>query len=63
MIAEVYIYYTVEAIQYGGQGFAPTRRLIKTFEHKYEALKYIREHENEYAAYCAELEIYEHIER
>lgn len=63
MIATVHIYYTVEFIADGGQGFAPTITRLATFEYRHEALEYIAKHRNDDDFIWGYMEIREHIER
>lgn len=63
MIVTAHIYYTVEFIADGGQGFAPTITRLATFEYKHEALEYVAKHRNDDDLIWGYMRIDEHIER
>ena len=63
MMAMVHIYYTVDLVISGGQGFCDERRELKNFEYKHEAQQYAVSIESEYKTGWGHIEIVEHIER
>ena len=63
MLTTVHIYYTVDLVISGGQGFCEERRELKTFEYKPEAQQYAASIKSEYKTGWGHVEIVEHIER
>lgn len=63
MMAMVHIYYTVDAIIDGGQGFKRQRETLATFEYEHEAQEYATKYEKEHSLFWDYIEVCEHIER
>lgn len=63
MLTTVHIYYTVDLVISGGQGFCDERREIETFEYKHEAQQYAASIKSKRKTGWGHIEIVEHIER
>ena len=63
MITEVHIYYTVDFIVSGGQGFSGSVETLATFEYEHEAREYAFKYKKEHDICWGYIEVREHIER